>query len=113
MFPAGAPFRVSRLSKSPLPLIELEVFKGFIFVRLEGAGPSVAEMMTPYAEELEPYRFEALRPTGRVPFRHWRVNWKTIGDNYSDGMHITIVHPGLHRLFGRDYGFEATPWVDK
>ena len=28
-----------------LPPIELEVFKGFIFVRLEGGGPRLAEMM--------------------------------------------------------------------
>ena len=55
-----------RLGERRLPPIELEVFKGFIFIRLEGGGPSVAEMMAPYADELEPYRFEALQPAGRV-----------------------------------------------
>jgi phenylpropionate dioxygenase-like ring-hydroxylating dioxygenase large terminal subunit len=93
--------------------IELEVFKGFIFIRLEGGGPSVAEMMAPYAEELEPYRFEALQPFGRMTVYSKSVNWKNIGDNYSDGLHITVGHPGLARLFGRDYGFEAAAWVDK
>jgi phenylpropionate dioxygenase-like ring-hydroxylating dioxygenase large terminal subunit len=48
-----------------------------------------------------------------VTLRPRRANWKTIGDNYSDGLHITVAHPGLARLFGRSYGFEAAPWVDK
>ena len=31
----------------------------------------------------------------------WRaVNWKNVADNYSDGMHIPVAHPGLTRLFG-------------
>jgi carnitine monooxygenase subunit len=102
-----------RLGKQSLPPVELEVFKGFVFVRLEGGGPSVAEMMTPYADELEPYRFEALQPSGRVTLRARSVNWKTIGDNYSDGLHITVAHPGLARLFGLGYGFESASWVDK
>ena len=48
-----------------------------------------------------------------MTLQSWRVNWKTIGDNYSDGLHITMAHPGLNRLFGRDHGFEAMAWVDK
>jgi phenylpropionate dioxygenase-like ring-hydroxylating dioxygenase large terminal subunit len=108
-----ATYRDPRLKGRRLPPLELEVFKGFVFVRLECGGPTVAEMMAPYAEELEPYRFEELRPLGRVTHRPRWVNWKTIGDNYSDGLHITVAHPGLARLFGRGYGFEAAPWVDK
>jgi len=111
--PMRETYRDLHLHERRLPVIEVEVFKGFIFVRLEGSGPSVAEMMAPYADELEPYCFEALRRAGRVTLQSWRVNWKTIGDNYSDGLHITMAHPGLNRLFGRDHGFEATAWVDK
>jgi phenylpropionate dioxygenase-like ring-hydroxylating dioxygenase large terminal subunit len=70
-------------------------------------------MMAPYADELGPHRFGALQPCGRVTLRARTVNWKTIGDNYSDGLHITVAHPGLARLFGDGYGFEAAPWVDK
>ena len=93
--------------------IEHEVFRGFIFARLETGGPGVAEMMAPYAAELESYRFEELQPLGRVTLRPRAVNWKAIGDNYADGLHITAAHPGLRRLFGHGYGIEATPWVDK
>jgi phenylpropionate dioxygenase-like ring-hydroxylating dioxygenase large terminal subunit len=113
----GVPLRETypdrALGERRLPPIELEVFKGFIFVRPAGTAPSVSEMMAPYAGELEAYRFEELQPTGRVTLRARAVNWKAIGDNYSDGLHITVAHPGLARLFGRSYGFEAAPWVDK
>jgi phenylpropionate dioxygenase-like ring-hydroxylating dioxygenase large terminal subunit len=93
--------------------VEHEVWQGFVFVRLEGDGPSVAEMMGPYAHEIEPYRFEDLRALGRVTLRPRLVNWKNIADNYSDGLHIAVAHPGLKRLMGDGYGVESTEWVDK
>jgi len=93
--------------------LELEVFMGFIFVRLEPGLPSVREMAAPYAEELALFRMEDLVPNGRVTLRPRPVNWKNVGDNYSDGLHITVAHPGLTRLFGRSYGVEAQPWIDK
>jgi len=99
-----------RLGERRLPPIDLEVFKGFIFVRLESSGPSVAEMMAPYADELEPHRFEALQPCGRVTLRARTVNWKTIGDNYSEPAHHRCssglgqaVRPQL-RIRGRALG---------
>jgi phenylpropionate dioxygenase-like ring-hydroxylating dioxygenase large terminal subunit len=93
--------------------VEHEVYMGFIFVRLAGGLPSVAEMLAPYAHELAPYRLEELVPLGRVSLRPRSVNWKNVADNYSDGLHINVAHPGLTRLFGRGYGIEAKPWVDK
>jgi phenylpropionate dioxygenase-like ring-hydroxylating dioxygenase large terminal subunit len=93
--------------------LETEIYRGFIFVRLRPGLPAVADMLAPYAEELAAYRFEELVPMGRVTLRTRRVNWKNVTDNYSDGMHITVAHPGLTRLFGLSYGVEAQTWVDK
>jgi phenylpropionate dioxygenase-like ring-hydroxylating dioxygenase large terminal subunit len=93
--------------------IALENWHGFLFVRLEASGPSVADMMAPYEEEVAPYRFEELRAIGRVTLRPRALNWKTIADNYSDGLHIPVGHPGLTRLFGRNYRIEANGHVDK
>lgn len=93
--------------------VEQEIFHGFIFVRFEAGLPSVAEMMAPYADELAPYELEKLVPNGRVTLRPRPVNWKNVADNYSDGMHIGVAHPGLSRLFGATYKIEAQPWVDK
>jgi carnitine monooxygenase subunit len=101
------------VARHGLVSLELEVYRGFIFVRLEGDGPSVADMMAPYDAELAPYRLEELVPLGRVTLRERAVNWKNVGDNYSDALHIRVAHPGLTRLFGKGYGVESRGWVDK
>lgn len=113
----GVPLRDTypalEMDKQGLATVDIEIYRGFVFVRLEGDGPSVAEMMAPYDHELEPYRFEDLQPFGRVTLRPRTVNWKNISDNYSDGLHIPVAHPGLTRLFDKGYGVEAQTWVDK
>lgn len=101
------------LDRHGLVPVDLELFHGFVFVRLESGSPSVAEMMAPYEAEIAPYRFEELRAFGRVTLRPRSVNWKNVADNYSDGLHISVAHPGLKRLFGRSYGIEAETHVDK
>ena len=99
--------------KLGLIALPLENWRGFLFVTLEPGAPSVAEMMAPYEEEVAPYRFEELRAIGRVTLRPRALNWKTIADNYSDGLHIPHGHPGLTRLFGRNYRIEAQSHVDR
>jgi phenylpropionate dioxygenase-like ring-hydroxylating dioxygenase large terminal subunit len=93
--------------------VALERWRGFLFVTLEPGAPSVAEMMAPYRDEVAPYRFEELRAIGRVTLRPRPLNWKTIADNYSDHLHIPVGHPGLTRLFERNYRIEAKEWVDR
>jgi carnitine monooxygenase subunit len=114
---SGVPNRrdYAGLDRAALALnpVTMEIWQGFVFVRLEGDGPSVAEMMAPYEAMVAPYRFPEMRAFGRVTLRPRALNWKTIGDNYSDGLHIPIAHPGLTRLFGRGYGIEANDHVDR
>src|SRR5947209_5364308 len=93
--------------------VALENWRGFLFVTLEPGAPSVAEMMAPYEDEVAHYQFESLRVMGRVTLRPRPLNWKTVADNYSDHLHIPVGHPGLTRLFGRNYRIEAQEWVDK
>jgi phenylpropionate dioxygenase-like ring-hydroxylating dioxygenase large terminal subunit len=93
--------------------VALENWNGFLFVRLQPGAPSVAEMMAPYADEVALYRFKDLRAIGRVTLRPRPLNWKTIADNYSDHLHIPVGHPGLTRLFGRNYRIEAREHVDR
>jgi carnitine monooxygenase subunit len=105
----------SALDMNDLGLIsvEQEIWNGFVFIRLASGGPSVAEMMAPYAVMIAPYKFDELQAIGRVTMRARTVNWKNVADNYSDGLHIPIAHPGLTRLFGRGYGIEAQTHVDR
>jgi phenylpropionate dioxygenase-like ring-hydroxylating dioxygenase large terminal subunit len=93
--------------------VALEEWHGFLFVTLEPGAPPVATMMAPFEDEIAPYRFAELRAIGRVTLRPRDLNWKTIADNYSDGLHIPVGHPGLTRLFGRSYRIAATDHVDR
>jgi phenylpropionate dioxygenase-like ring-hydroxylating dioxygenase large terminal subunit len=114
---AGVPGKASYpdfdMTGHGLAPVELEVWRGFVFVRLARGGPSVWEMMAPYEQMIAPYRFEEMEAQGRVTLRPRPVNWKNVADNYSDGLHIPVAHPGLTRLFGRGYGIEAEENVDR
>ena len=111
--PDSASYPTLDKAKAGLVAVDMEIWQGFIFVRLESGGPSVADMMAPYEAQIEPYRFAELQALGRVTMRTREVNWKNVGDNYSDGLHIAVAHPGLTRLFGKSYGVEAEPHVDR
>lgn len=112
--PDSASYPTLDRSQAGLAAVELEVWRGFIFVRLEDdGGPTVAQQMAPYEAMVAPYRFEELEALGRVTLRPREVNWKNVGDNYSDGLHIPVAHPGLTRLFGKGYGIEAEAHVDR
>jgi phenylpropionate dioxygenase-like ring-hydroxylating dioxygenase large terminal subunit len=102
------------MEASGLVPVDLATWRGFVFVRLEDhGGLSPAEMMAPYDHEIAPYRFKEMRRIGDVRTRDREVNWKNVGDNYSDNLHIPVAHDGLTRLFGKSYGIEAAGWVDK
>jgi phenylpropionate dioxygenase-like ring-hydroxylating dioxygenase large terminal subunit len=111
--PQKSAFPGLNVGKHGLAELDLEVFMGFIFVRFAPGLPSVREMAAPYINELAAYEMEKLVPQGRVTLRTRAVNWKNVADNYSDGLHINVAHPGLTRLFGNSYGIEAQPWIDK
>jgi phenylpropionate dioxygenase-like ring-hydroxylating dioxygenase large terminal subunit len=103
---------LDRAAHGLVPL-EQEIWRGFIFVRAAPAAPSVAEMMAPYDDEVAVHDFENLVPQGRVTLRPRAVNWKNVADNYGDGLHIPIAHPGLTRLFAGSYTLAAERFVDK
>lgn len=105
--PYEATFEDFDRAEHGLVAVEHEVWLGFVFVRLAGGGPSVAEILAPYDDEIAPYRFEAMQPLGRVSKRLREVNWKNGIDNYCDGMHIPVAHGGLTRLFGNSYRVEV------
>jgi carnitine monooxygenase subunit len=111
--PNKADYRGLDMGALGLNPVAIEVWQGFVFIRLTDGGPSVAEMMAPYEAMVAPYRFPEMQAFGRVTLRPRAVNWKNVADNYSDGLHIPIAHPGLTRLFGRGYGVEANDHVDR
>lgn len=93
--------------------LETETWFGFVFVRCEAGGPSVADMMAPFEDEIRSYRFEEMRATGRVTLRPRRVNWKNLTDNYMDGLHISVAHKGLKGIVGRSYALDSREHVQR
>jgi phenylpropionate dioxygenase-like ring-hydroxylating dioxygenase large terminal subunit len=90
--------------------LALEVFQGFVFVNFGGnRGPSVADRMTPYTQELQPYRLEEMEPFDSNYGHDIEVDWKNVMDNFLEGYHVPVGHPGLYRLFGTRYEAEAAP----
>lgn len=88
-----------RLDKRALGLhpVRVEEMCGLVFVNLDEDAAPLAELVGDLPQRLAPYRIETLRPfaanTGSQP-----ANWKVVADNYIEGYHIPIAHPGLMRM---------------
>ncbi len=100
------PFDSSRFGLVPL---KLEIWQGFVFLRFSGKGPSVAERMAPFADELAPYGVADMQPIGEIWEEVVEIDWKNVWDNYLEDYHFASGHPGLFGLMGRDYDREAHP----
>ena len=87
--------------------LEFEVWQGFVFVRFAGSGASVAERFRPYERELAAYRIAEMEPLGARWQCEIAVDWKNVMDNYLEGYHVPVGHPGLFRLFGNSYEVEV------
>jgi choline monooxygenase len=87
------------LDKSALGLfpVRAEVICGLVFVNLDPHARPLAEQVAGLPERLGGYGIERLRPhhpwSGGQP-----ANWKIVVDNYLEGYHVPIAHPGLMRL---------------
>ncbi|MEA2331828.1 MAG: hypothetical protein QOH58_1966 [Thermoleophilaceae bacterium] len=87
------------LDKSRLGLfpVRVEVLAGLVFVNLDPHARPLAEQVAGLPERLAPYGIEGLVPhrpyDGAQP-----ANWKIVADNYLEGYHVPIAHPGLMRL---------------
>ena len=105
--PGEASFPGLDKARFGLKPIALEVWQGFVFVRFAGSGPSVAERFKPYEREVAAYRGAEMEPLGRRWDIEIAVDWKNVMDNYLEGYHVPVGHPGLFRLFGNSYEVEV------
>ena len=89
-----------KLDKPRLGLLpaRVEEFCGLVFVNLDPDATPLADLVgEELPRRLAPYRIETLESfapsTGTQP-----ANWKAVADNYLEGYHIPIAHPGLMRM---------------
>jgi choline monooxygenase len=81
-----------------LPGAAVEDWRGLVFVNLglDGRAPPLLEALGTFADQCEPYPMEDLVPTHEVQ-HELACNWKAYADNYLEGYHIPLVHPGLNK----------------
>jgi choline monooxygenase len=91
--------QIAGLDKSALGLFpaRVEVMSGLVFVNLDIHATPLAEQIAGLPERLAPYGLERLRPVVERETSQ-PANWKIVVDNYLEGYHVPIAHPGLMRL---------------
>jgi choline monooxygenase len=75
--------------------IACESWRGFVFVNIDPAAPSLASAVAPLAERARDLPLESFRPVHQSQ-HEVRCNWKTYVENYLEGYHVPIVHPALN-----------------
>ncbi len=94
---------INRADKSLIP-VELEVWMGFVFIRITAGGPSLADQLAPVAHLIAPYQTEKMLPLEGSAYREKRpYNWKVIHDIDNEGYHVPVGHPSLQQLYGKSY----------
>jgi choline monooxygenase len=96
--PEGLQFG-ERLDKSALGLmpVRVEELCGLVFVNLDPDAVPLGELVGDLPSRLARYRIgelEAFAPGGGTQ----PANWKVVAENYLEGYHIPIAHPGLMRM---------------
>ncbi len=88
-----------------LPSFRADSWIGLVFAHLDPAAPALASTLDALAPRLEGRGLAFMRPAFR---RDWMLdcNWKVYVDNYLEGYHIPVVHPGLMKEL--DYGAYRT-----
>jgi len=87
----------------------VELLAGFIFINLDADAPALAEVTAGLGERLERYNIPDLVPFGIKGIGGSQpANWKIVVENYLEGYHVPIAHPGLMRLLDyQRYGVET------
>jgi phenylpropionate dioxygenase-like ring-hydroxylating dioxygenase large terminal subunit/AcrR family transcriptional regulator len=104
----GAPQSSPRAAPPPgdpplrLPELALSEWGGLVFLRFEGAGPSVGELLGVFAEEVRPYDLERMTATGHRWTHTVESNWKIPVENAAEASFVPHAHPALQSLLGPD-----------
>jgi choline monooxygenase len=87
---------VELFDRSTMGMVPLccDTWEQFIFVRFRAEGPSLTEYLGTIPETAREFSFAGLKLAERRDYVV-NCNWKVYVDNYLEGYHIPIVHPGL------------------
>lgn len=98
-----------------LPQFSLEVLNGLVFVSLEPNPEPLSSWFGVLGQNLAPFPLADLEVES-ITHGVMEQNWKVITDNYLEGYHVPLGHPGLMRLLNYK-GYANIPgtrhvWMD-
>jgi choline monooxygenase len=81
--------------------VQVATWGPLVFANLDLKAPPLEHFLEDIPERTERFRAETMRYVMR---KSWTVecNWKVYVDNYLEGYHVPVVHPGLHRELDYD-----------
>ena len=92
------------------PAFRVGTWGAWVFVNLAPEGPSLAEWLGSIPSETASRGLERMRPFRTHDFPV-ACNWKVYVDNYLEGYHIPVAHPGLFRQIDyRGYRTVTARW---
>ncbi len=76
--------------------MSVDSWRGLLFVNLDRDAPPLPEWLGAVVAQCAPWDMENLQVFHRSG-HDMAANWKVYAENYQEGYHIPLVHPGLHR----------------
>jgi choline monooxygenase len=74
--------------------LECQTWRGFLFANMRSDAGELKDLVAPLERAAHGIEFGKLVFTKQTT-HEIRCNWKTYAENYLEGYHISIVHPGL------------------
>ncbi len=96
--------------------IRTEIWGPYIFINLDNDAPSLAEMWGDEFTRVSGIQWDGWTLVERCEYLI-NCNWKVYLDNYAEGYHVPMAHPGLNREMNLDdyyvdtYRFFSIQWV--
>ena len=81
--------------------VQVATWGPLVFANLDGKAPPLLEVLEDIPRRVEPFRCAEMQYVKR---KEWEIacNWKIYVDNYLEGYHLPVVHPGLHKELDYD-----------
>jgi choline monooxygenase len=81
--------------------VQVAAWGPLVFANLDGKAPPLAHFMEDLPQRAERFTPDRMR---YVTSKSWEIdcNWKVYVDNYLEGYHLPVVHPGLNRELDYD-----------
>jgi len=82
--------------------VKVTTWGPLVFANLDGKAPPLTDMMEDIPSRVQAFGCEQMQ---YVMSRSWDIacNWKVYVDNFLEGYHVPVVHPGLHKELDMDH----------